>query len=119
MDGVLAAKDAGLRVDYTQVDYNFTDSVYFKGDTILFDQIAIQDPMGNRGTFNGTLVHNNFKDMQYDLSVTSARLLAMNTTARNNAQFFGQVVANGRFSITGRGSNVSLSGTATTFRGHR
>ncbi len=117
MDGVLAAKNAGLRVDYTQVDYNFTDSVYFKRDTIIFDRILIQDPMKNRGTFNGTLVHDNFKDMQYNLSVTSARLLALNTTARDNSQFYGQVVANGRFDITGRGNRVNLSGSATTLSG--
>ncbi len=117
LDGALVGKDAGLTVDYTQVNYNFTDSVYFKGDTILFNSIQISDPLGNRGIFNGTLVHDNFQDMQYNLSVTSPRLLALNTSARDNAQFFGQVVANGRFDITGRGRNINLSGSATTLSG--
>ncbi len=117
MDGVLTGINAGLTVDYTNVNYNFTDSVYFKGDTILFDQISIRDPKGNNGMFNGTLVHRNFQDMQYNLSVTSSRLLALNTTAGDNPQFFGQVLANGRFNITGRGKNVNLSGSATTLSG--
>ena len=117
MDGVLAATNAGLTVDYTQVSYNFTDSIYFKGDTILFDRIPIRDPLGNRGIFNGTIVHNNFQDMQYNLSVSSSRLLALNTSARDNSQFFGQVMANGRFDINGRGRNVHLSGSATTLSG--
>ncbi len=117
LDGALAGKNAGLTVEYTQVNYTFTDSIYFKGDTILFDQIPISDPMGNRGTFNGTLVHNNFLDMKYNLSVASPRLLALNTNAGDNSQFFGQVFANGRFNITGRGKNVNLSGSATTLSG--
>jgi hypothetical protein len=114
LNGALAATDAGLTVDYTQVNYHFTDSIHFKGDTILFDQIQISDPMGNRGIFDGTIVHNNFQDMQYNLSISSPKLLAMNTSARDNSQFFGQVVANGWFEITGRGKSVNLSGTATT-----
>src|SRR5690606_34104319 len=117
LDGVLAGKEAGLMVDYTQVSYNFTDSVYFKGDTILFDNITINDPNGNSGIFTGTLVHNNFQDIQYNLSITSLRLLAMNTTARDNPQFYGQVFANGRFGINGRGRNISLTGSATTLSG--
>ncbi len=117
IDGVLAGIDAGLMVDYTKVNYNFTDSIYFKGDTILFDQIPVRDPFGNRGIFNGTLVHRNFQDMQYNLSVTSSRILALNTSAGDNPQFFGQVVANGRFNINGRGRNVYLSGSATTLPG--
>lgn len=117
LEGVLAGKDAGLTVDYTQVGYTFNDSVYFKGDTILFDNITLTDPVGNRGTFNGTLVHQNFQDMQYNLTVSSPRILAMNTTASDNPQFYGQVFANGRFSINGRASNVNLSGSATTLSG--
>jgi len=117
LDGVLAGKNAGLTVDYTKVSYTFTDSIYFKGDTILFDQIPFRDPMGNRGVFNGTLVHKNFLDMQYNLSVNSQRLQALNTSASDNSQFFGQVMANGRFEITGRGRNVNLSGSATTLLG--
>jgi hypothetical protein len=99
------------------VSYNFTDSVYFIGDTILFDKISIQDLAGNRGTFEGTIVHTNFQDMQYNLAVYSPRLTAMNTTARNNSQFFGQVITNGRLNITGRGKQVRLSGSATTLAG--
>ncbi|RIH64879.1 hypothetical protein D1164_12625 [Mariniphaga sediminis] len=117
LDGALEGLNAGLSIDYTQVSYYFTDSVYFKADTILFDRISIQDLSGNRGTFHGTIVHQNFRDMQYNLALSSPRLIAMNTTARNNPQFFGQVVANGRVNITGRGKNVNLTGAATTLSG--
>lgn len=117
LTGAVEGYNAGLTIDYTQVSYNFTDSVYFIGDTILFDKISIQDLAGNRGTFEGTIVHTNFQDMQYNLAVYSPRLTAMNTTARNNSQFFGQVITNGRLNITGRGKQVRLSGSATTLAG--
>jgi hypothetical protein len=117
LTGAVEGLNAGLTIDYTQVSYNFTDSVFFKGDTILFDRISMKDLAGNRGTFEGTIVHTNFQDMKYNLAVYSPRLTAMNTTARDNPQFFGQVITNGRLNVTGRGKQVRLSGTGTTLAG--
>ncbi|HKL31697.1 MAG TPA: translocation/assembly module TamB domain-containing protein, partial [Tangfeifania sp.] len=117
LTGALEGNNAGLTIDFTQVSYVFTDSVYFRGDTIHFDQIAIRDISGNRGTFDGTIVHTNFQDMIYDLKVRSPKIVAINTTLRNNDQFFGKVIANGQLSVTGRGKQVSLTGSATTLSG--
>ncbi|HKJ79425.1 MAG TPA: translocation/assembly module TamB domain-containing protein, partial [Prolixibacteraceae bacterium] len=115
--GELLADNAGLTIDYTQVKYNFSDSVYFQGDTIRFDQINIVDEKGNQGIFDGTIVHQNFKKMQYDLSVQTRKILAYNTTPKLNDQFFGQIVASGRLDINGRGSQVYLNGTGKTLAG--
>ncbi len=117
LNGAIMGTNAGLTVDYTQVNYTFNDSVYFRGDTILFNRIGIKDMAGNSGTFHGTIVHNNFNNMQYNMTISSPGLVALNTTARDNPQFFGQVVASGRFSITGYGRNVNLTGTGTTLSG--
>ncbi|HDR51446.1 MAG TPA: hypothetical protein ENN90_07485, partial [Mariniphaga anaerophila] len=117
LTGAIEGSNAGLTIDYTQVSYHFTDSVYFKGDTILIDRITLYDMSGNRGFFNGTIVHRNFQDMQYNLSFSSSRIMAINTTARDNPQFFGQVLANGRLNVTGRGKRVNLTGSGTTLLG--
>jgi hypothetical protein len=117
LNGALHASNAGLTIDYTQVSYVFSDSVYFRGDTIHFDEIAIRDISGNKGTFDGTIVHTNFQNMIYDLNLRSPKIVAINTTPNDNEQFFGKVVANGRLSITGRGKQVNLTGSATTLSG--
>ncbi len=117
IDGTLRGVNAGMTIDYTQVSYYFTDRVIFRGDTILFDQITFQDVTGNKGTFNGTIVHTNFQDMIYDLSASSSQIVAINTTLRDNQQFFGRVVAGGRVNITGRGQQVNLTGSGTTLSG--
>ena len=117
MDGVLLGENAGLTIDYTKVRYNFTDSVYFNGDTIKFDKINIEDENGNTGIFDGSIVHRNFQNMQYDLLLQSPKILAYNTTHQDNSQFFGKIVARGRLDITGRGNSVHLSGSGTTLNG--
>lgn len=117
LTGALEGTNAGLTIDFTQVSYVFTDTVYFRGDTIQFDQIAIRDLSENRGTLNGTIVHTNFQDMIYDLTVKTPKIVAINTTLNNNEQFFGKVVASGQLFITGRGNQVSMTGSATTLSG--
>ncbi|MDD4107882.1 MAG: translocation/assembly module TamB domain-containing protein [Prolixibacteraceae bacterium] len=117
MDGKIKGTNAGLTIDYTQVSYHFSDSVTFSGDTIRFNKITIRDVAGNSGTFNGTIIHDNFKNMQYNLSAVSGKITVMNTTPAINPKFFGQVVARCNITITGRGKNVILSGTGTTLNG--
>jgi hypothetical protein len=117
MDGTLQGSNAGLTVDYVKVSYYFTDSVRFSGDTIDFNRINFRDIAGNRGVFDGTIVHTNFRNMIYNLAVTSNKITAINTTAGDNPQFYGKVIANGRLNITGRGKSVNLNGSGTTLQG--
>ncbi len=117
MNGALMGREAGLTIDFTRVPYTFNDSVFFLGNQILFDRITIHDELGNQGTFNGTLTHTNFSNMVYDLTLSSPQILAMNTGLGDNSQFFGKMIAEGSFSITGRGVNVTLEGEGKTLRG--
>ncbi|MBN2773954.1 MAG: translocation/assembly module TamB [Prolixibacteraceae bacterium] len=117
LDGSLWGEEAGLKIDYTQVNYTFSDSVRFKGNKIIFDHIKITDDLNNSGIFNGTISHTNFEDMVYDLSISSPRILALNTNMGNNSQFFGKVIADGNFYVTGKGVNINLDGDGKTLRG--
>jgi hypothetical protein len=117
INGALLGTNAGLTIDATQVAYTFTDTVYFINDIIDFRQITIFDDLNNSGNFNGTLVHDNFKDMRYDLALNAAKIKALNTTSRDNEQFYGTAMANGKITITGNAGDVLLRGTATTLNG--
>ncbi len=117
MNGALMGAGAGLTVDVTQVPYHFTDSVYFRNDTILFDNITVYDEQNNTGNFNGTIVHDNFNDTRYDLHLTTDKILALNTTSADYEEFYGIAIAKGNLDITGRGTNILLNGSVTTLRG--
>ena len=117
MDGAVYAANAGLTIDFTQVSYHLNDSIRFKNDVIRFDRIEMKDVLGNRGIFNGTIRHDNFRNMDYNLMVTSNQILAMNTTGRHNDNFYGRVEARGNLRITGKGTDVRMAGEATTLPG--
>lgn len=117
LNGTLMGAGAGLTIDVTQIPYTFNDSVYFKNDTILFDNILISDDRENTGRFNGTIVHNNFQDMEFNLALTSDKIRAMNTTLRDNEKFYGVAVASGRLDITGTAGDIYLNGSVTSLQG--
>ena len=117
VDGALMGDSAGLEIDYTKVNYRFSDSVKFKRDRIIFDNITIYDELNNQGTFNGTIRHKNFRDMEYNLSISSPKILAINTTPKDNGLFYGKVIAGGSFYVTGVGTNIDLNGDGKALLG--
>lgn len=114
LDGDILGTNAGLALSQLQVSYYFTDTVKFRSDSIIFDHITINDFEGNTGVFNGSIRHDNFQNMDYDLSVLSNNLQVINTTPSVNEKFYGKAFANGRVIITGHGRTVNISGTART-----
>ena len=117
MDGDIYAYNTGLSLGYLQVSYYFTDIVRFRGDSIIFPQVTIHDFDGNTGIFDGSIRHDNFSNMDYNMTMSSQKILAMNTTARNNPRFYGKAYTNGALRITGHGPKIFLDGTARTLNG--
>lgn len=117
LNGAIMASNAEVKIDYTQAVYHFSDSIYFQSDVILFDNIKFKDRYNNSGNLNGTLVHSNFQNITYNLILYSPKILALNTLARANEQFYGKIFANCRLTVLGQGLKVNLEGSATTLPG--
>ncbi len=117
LNGVAKVDSGKLMVDYIQTDYFIDDFVHFRGDTIAFNNVTFKDNLQNPGILNGTLVHNNFKDIIYDLSMESNKIRVLNTTLRFNEQFYGEAFADCKVDITGQGLRIVLDGSMTTLPG--
>jgi hypothetical protein len=55
--------------------------------------------------------------MIYDLTMKSDRIMAINTTASDNEQFYGKTFGSGVVRITGKGATVFIDGVARTEKG--
>ena len=106
MYGDIIGTNAGLALKYLQVSYYFTDTVKFRGDSMIFDNITIHDFEGHTGVFDGSIRHDNFSNMDYNLSIRSNDLQIINTTSQINPRFYGKAYASGLVKITGHGVNV-------------
>lgn len=117
LDGDLFGKNVGLTLTFLQTPYTFSDTVRFAGDAIIFDQITVKDAEGNTALFDGSIRHENFEHMVYDLNFSTDRVLAINTNANDNEQFYGKLYASGALAITGLGVVVNIDAAGRTERG--
>lgn len=117
INGDIFGENAGLTLAALQVPYEFSDTVSFRGDSIIFDNITVFDPDGNSAIFDGSIKHSNFADMDYNLSVSTPKMLVLNTSIRDNQKFYGKAYGDGVLQITGNGGDLYLDGTATTLDG--
>ncbi|WP_430816291.1 translocation/assembly module TamB domain-containing protein [Carboxylicivirga sp. RSCT41] len=99
--GALHINKALFDVDLLQTTYSITDSVLFKPNLMEFKGIKLSDRNGKQGTFNGTIEHQAFRNMRYDLRLITNNMLVMDTKYTDNPLYYGEVYADGNMSVTG------------------
>jgi hypothetical protein len=117
MDGQAKVSNGSVVIDYTKTKYLIDDVVYFKSDTIQFKDLNFSGIHNNKGKLNGILVHDNFNNMLYDLTLVSPKIKVMSTKMRDNELFYGDVFANCKLKVQGQGLKVALSGSITSLQG--
>ncbi|HVF81406.1 MAG TPA: translocation/assembly module TamB domain-containing protein [Flavisolibacter sp.] len=104
LTGKLSLHDARLRVVFTQVDYKITDTeIEFKKGYLDLNGITLRDMKGNTAKITGGIKHEGFKNMDFDLAVqtVSPQMELINTTFKDNQQFFGHAWGSGSFVLIG------------------
>jgi hypothetical protein len=115
-------KNAGLKVNFTQCYYDIEDTdLELKENEINLDGIILRDPAtGNPVYLNGNIQHTAFKDMFFDIRVSTRKpltrtdagnkpVLLLNTTYKDNQQFYGHVKGTGSFSLAGPQSDMIMA----------
>lgn len=113
--------DAGLKINFTQCFYKIKDTtIQLKPNEIDLDGIILTDPLTKNPIYlNGSIQHHSFKDMFFDLYVSTRKpntlgeennqpVLLLNTTSNDNDQFYGKVKGTGSFSLTGPQSEMFM-----------
>ncbi len=106
--GNVAVTNAKIGIEYTKVIYSLNDTVRFAGDSINFKNILVNDAEKNKARFNGTITHNLFNHMTYDLSANTDNIMVLNTLTSDNNYFYGLVHGAGIFRLSGKAANLRL-----------
>ena len=114
-------KDAGLKVNFTQCFYKIQDTeIELKTTEINLDGLILTDTVtGNPVYLRGGIQHTAFKNMFFDLSVSTRKpnttaaafnqpILLLNTSYNDNEQFYGRVKGTGSFSLLGPQSEMYM-----------
>jgi hypothetical protein len=119
LNGKGKINDGQLTVDYLKTTYNIAGNVGLTPTSIYFENIELTDMAKNKATLDGEIIHQNFGQMQVRLDALFEKFNLLNTTARDNSLFYGQIFATGDVNFRGPVNNLKITANASTDRNTR
>ncbi len=117
--GSASLTDASLTVNYTRCKYFFANNSIIKlnNDDIDFGTLKIRDTLNNTATVSGKLYHTFFdnfffNDLHFKTDTKNGnpgKFLFLNTTAKDNNEFYGYVIGDAEMQLDGPISNMKMN----------
>ena len=107
----------GFRVDFTNTAYSFAHELEIGKDFFRFDNLTLNDTLGNSANVSGIIRHNNFMNFSVDISFLMDRIAVLNTLPHHNELFFGRAFATGICRVHGPANDITLDISAQANRG--
>ncbi len=120
INGRLYLDDAGLKIPYLNVNYQFDDNtvVDVTKNKFILNNVAMSDKEYNsQGILNGFVQHKNFGNWSLNLKIDSDNLIALDTKDSDDAAYYGKAFINGNASIIGPTSALVINVNATSNKG--
>ena len=109
-NGYLAWSKGGFSVPFLNLDYKVeTTKIDLKNQNLFFKSVKINDT--NEGTsaiMSGSFFHSNFNNWMADLTISSDRMLLLNTKQEPESLFFGQGYLDGDVQLEGPTKNLKI-----------
>jgi hypothetical protein len=77
------------------------ETIEFKPGGIYFSSFTLSDTGQNKATIDGSVQMKKFSDFVFALRVNATDFLLLNTTARDNENYYGRMIIDSRINITG------------------
>lgn len=91
----------GFLLDFTQVPYRLNGPFELTEKGIFFRNLPIYDSFNSKGTVNGSLTYNYFRNLELDINVDFTGMQCLNTTEKDNEFFYGSAFATGAVHLKG------------------
>lgn len=114
LEGVGLVKDFDFNIDYTNVKYTFSDTVWMKHNSFRMNGIKIKDQEGNSGLLSALILCEGFLHWKYAVNLDSRNILAINTAESDNDVFYGKAYIDGKVGVSGSGDELNLDIKAKT-----
>ncbi len=108
-----------MMIDYLKTFYFFNGTLGMTSNQIIFDDIVMTDILKNKGSLSGNLKHKNYSKFRINLDAEFKNFQLLNTSAKDNSQFYGQAFGSGNLNILGPLENMKISATARSEKNTR
>jgi hypothetical protein len=119
LSGSLKVMRALLHINYLNTSYAFAyDGVKVEKNGFSFkDLVFIDQHKGDTGIITGHINHKKFKNISYDISINTKKLMCLNTNPLLNEVFYGKAFATGSAHIYGNQNGINFVISAKTEKG--
>lgn len=109
--GNLDFNDVAFRVSQLNSYYkNINETILVNERGIVLDNFTLQDENNNELAINGTVATTDFKDYGFNLTVDAENFRAMNSTAKDNDFYYGNLYLDANLRIKGNMNNPVIDG---------
>jgi len=119
-EGELFLENAGMKVPYLNVDYNFggdTTLELVKESFLLNNLELVDSSFGTKAKMSGKIKHSNFANWILDLDINSSRILVLNTNNDNKPLYYGTAFVGGSVGIKGQAEALVIKAEVLTKKG--
>jgi hypothetical protein len=111
MTGDATITNGVLKIAYTQCKYLFDkQTIHFAEDEIDIGTIKLKDTLNNEGVVSGKMHHTFFKDFSFEnMRFETEKMMLLNTTKRDNQQFYGNVIGRAVMTMSGPVTNLQMN----------
>ncbi len=117
INGDIELDKAQLTVNYLKTTYIIDDQVSVENSAIALSNLVLKDLEGHTGTANGTVDLKNIDNPNIQVELQANGLMALNTTSKDNAIYFGKAYGTGKFSFRGPTNDMVIDIDAKTEKG--
>jgi len=117
LNGNVILANTGVTVNYLKTPYIITDTLNVVNSVINLNRMIIKDSNNGTGIVTGKVDLTDLANPDIEATVDAKKLLALNTSFRDNHVYYGTAYATGRFSFSGPVNNMSIDIKAQTDAG--
>ncbi|MDP4687205.1 MAG: translocation/assembly module TamB [Salibacteraceae bacterium] len=118
LNGQLSLSDFALKVNYLNTKYRIQKgAISVKPNFIGMDAVSLTDENNSNAFLTATVLHNNFRDFNYDLFIEANDFMCLNTSLADNEDYYGTAIVSGEINISGFIGQTDIDADVKTEKG--
>ena len=117
LNGDLSFNNTGFTINYLKTAYTINDKINVANSVINLNNMVLKDSHGGVGNVTGKVDLNDLNDPDIEATIDAKKLMALNTTFKDNHLYYGTAYATGNFAFKGPVDNMNINIKAKTEAG--
>jgi hypothetical protein len=117
LNGDITFNNTSVKVNYLGTTFTVNDKVNVANSVVNLNKMVLKDMHGGEGDVTGTIDLNDLNDPDIEATVIAKKLMALNTTFKDNHIYYGTAYGTGTFAFNGPVDNMKINIKAKTEAG--